>query len=158
MSKDILRYETGNGGDFKVLNNDLVLVESLLQMFYIALFGGNVEADTRGDEISTEVRQDWWANSLLFAESKNKQFNSKTERVLNSVALNSSGRVQIKTAIEDDLSVFRSIAKIEVEVSVVSEKKARLYISATKPNQQEAQTLQILWDNARNEVILEQVI
>ena len=96
--RDLLIYETGDGGDLKVLNNDLALTTSLYNQVYLCLFGGNVEASTKGNELENEKRFDWWANDLL-----DLNFNSETERIINTVTLNPSGRLKILQAVKNDL-------------------------------------------------------
>ena len=56
--KDLAIYETGNGGDLLINNNDLSSVEILIHQVYLCLFGGNVEASTRGNELKSEKRED----------------------------------------------------------------------------------------------------
>jgi hypothetical protein len=38
---DILIFETGNGGDMMLRNNDIVTVEGYENQPYLAMFGGN---------------------------------------------------------------------------------------------------------------------
>lgn len=93
----------GNGGDLQLLGNDLALVYGMENQVYLALFGGNVEGN-------------WWGNSLLMPNDTAKQFNSNTERTLNTVALNSSGIAKIQAAVESDLKYLK--AKVTVIVSL----------------------------------------
>lgn len=157
-SKDILLAENGNGGDIVIQNDDIVLTEQLYQQVYLCLFGGNVEASTKGNEIPSEIRWDWWGNSGLFSQDKPKQFNSETERALNENALNSVGRVNIYRAVETDLALFRSVAEISINVVILSYNKLVIEIKLTQPNNQQDLTLQIIWDNAKNEIIMERNI
>ena len=77
MAKDLLLYENGNGGELLINNLDVALVDTLFQQVYICLFGGNIEANTKGNEKKGEQREDWWGNSLMFNNNSEKQFNSK---------------------------------------------------------------------------------
>lgn len=155
MSKDILLYESGSGGDFLIRNKDLVLVESLFQQCYIALFGGNLEADTLGNELPNQIREDYWANSLFHVERIEKQFNSVTERTLNDTALNSAGRNKIQNAVDTDLKYLKSIATITTNVSILSSSRVQILITLRKPDNLEDKTLKIIWDNASLETIEE---
>jgi len=155
MSKDILLYESGDGGNLLVGNSDITLVESLYQQIYLALFGGNLEANTTGSELSTQIREDWWGNSLLNNKKPNKQFNSNTERILDSVALNTSGRIEIERAVEDDLKLLRNIADFSVKVIILSTNKVKIEILMQKPDKFQDKSFQFIWDNATNEVIKE---
>lgn len=156
--KDILLYETGDGGDFLVQNKDIELVNPLFQQVYLALFGGNVEAITKGNEISGEIREDWWGNSLFFLNSLSRQFNSETERILNETALNSSGRLDILMAAERDLKFLKNICDVTVNVVLLGNNKVMISVLLKQPqNQQDAQ-FQFIWNEARKEVILSKII
>lgn len=157
-TKDILLYESGDGGDMQIESNDLVLVETILQQVYLALFGGNVEANTTGNEIETEERLDYWANSLLWDASPNKQFNSNTERVLGNVVLNSSGRLSILNAVELDLDYLKILVNFEVNVSVLSDKQVQISVLMNKKDNLESKTLILVYDNAKNEIITNKII
>jgi len=158
MSKDILLYETGNGGDILILNNDISLCETLYQQAYLMLFGGNVEANTTGSEIEGQQRDDWWANSLLFGNRKDKQYNSNTERVLDNVVLNTSGRIDIIRAVKTDLNSLKNIADISVNAVILNHSKIRINIMLKKPGSMEDKELQFIWDNATKEVIIDKKI
>lgn len=156
--KDIALYETGSGGDFFIKNNDLSLTNTLLNNIYISLFGGNVEDSTTGFEIEGQLRSDWWANSLIFSEEKQKQFNSETERVLNNIVLNSSGRIEVKRAVENDLKHLKSFAKILVDTTVLSLNKIAIFVKITSLDNEEEKTIKIIWDSLKNEAIIEKTI
>lgn len=153
MAKDILLYETGNGGDIKITKNDIELCDWILQIVYICLFGGNVEKSTKGNELINEVRFDWWANSLLFSEDKEKQFNSETEKTLNEVSLNSAGRITIKRAVEKDLEQLKNIANFFVEISLSQVNRVEIIIRATQPLQTQDTTFSFIWDTINNSII-----
>ena len=153
-TKDIHVYESGSGGEFAFLNNDLVLVEALYQAIYISLFGGNIEASTVGNEIKSEERFDYWANSLLFPNEIEKRYNSETERTLNSVVLNSSGRLKIESAVKQDLKFLSNIVEYSVDIFILSRNRIeiRLVLKAI-PNQADKQ-IQFIWDNAKREIVI----
>lgn len=158
MSKDILLYENGSGGELSVMNNDIQLVETLYQQVYLRLFGGNIEASTTGSETQTQERKDWWANSLFFSDLVERQFNSETERTLQSVALNTAGRIDIARAVEKDLETLLDIANITVNVVILSEAKVRITVALEEPDALQDKILQFIWDNASQEVIIEEEI
>ena len=116
QTSDIGLFSYGNGGDMAIIGDDLNTSETLYQVIYISLFGGNVSASTIGDELLTDERFDYWANELLFSENVDKQFNSDTERTLNNVVLNSEGRIKIIQAVEKDLVFLKNIVNFEVNV------------------------------------------
>lgn len=156
--KDITIYETGNGGDFFLDNNDLSTVEILIQQIYISFFGGNVEASTKGDELATEKRFDWWANSLLFRNNPEKQFNSETEKTLKKVALNSAGRIEIERAAKSDLKHLEKIVSMEVSVLIINDKTVQISVALKQLRNKENKILQFLWDNAKKEIITQKII
>lgn len=158
MSKDILLYETGSGGDFLIKNKDLALVESLFQQCYLAMFGGNIEANTIGNELPNQVRNDYWANSLFFPERQEKQFNSVTEKTLNETALDSRGRFKILNAVDVDLKYLKSIANIQTDVIILSSQRVQINVILSRPENLEDKILKIIWDNASLEVIEKRII
>jgi phage gp46-like protein len=157
-TKDILLYESGDGGEMSIIADDLVLGETLYQQVYLALFGGNVEANTRSDILPTEERFEWWGNALFFKETPSKQFNSNTERILPNVVLNSAGRQKIALAVSDDLVYLSDVLDSKVEVQFPSTNKIRIIVKFSRKGKQEDQVLQLVYDNSKNELIIEKVI
>lgn len=157
-TKDIHLYESGDGGEMLILNNDLALTELLLQQVYIALFGGNVEANTDNNVLPTEQRFDWWGNGLFFTENQSEQFNSNTERTLNTTTLNSAGRLTILSAVQQDLSYLSDVANATYDVELLTYNRVRIIVNFTPKDNQQNKVLQLVYDNAKNELIIEQVI
>lgn len=155
---DILLAETGDGGDFAILNNDLLLGESLYQQIYLALFGGNIEASTKVSYLESEERFDYWGNSLVWNDVKTKQFNSETERMLQNVALNSSGRLKIIQSVNKDLEYLKDVVNLTVDASILSVNKLRIIIEFTQLSNQQDKVLQLVYDNAKGELIIEKTI
>lgn len=117
MSFDVAIIETGNGGDVQLNGNDLAIVKGIENMPYLGMFGGNVEAVTKNKVVDAQSF-DWWANSLFMLSNQSIQLNSTVEKTLNSVALNSAGRVLIENAIKEDLK-FLSDQGVTVQVDVI---------------------------------------
>ena len=155
---DITLYETGNGGDFAILNDDLQLGESLYQPIYLALFGGNVEANTKTAYLDSEERFDYWGNTLIWKDNKTKQFNSQTERVIKNTALNSSGRVSILQAINNDLDYLKAAVNFLAEVEILEVSKLKIVVTFSEKSNQEDKVLKLIFDNIKNEVIIEKII
>lgn len=155
MTKDLGIYESGSGGELTVQNNDLQLSEQLYQQAYLACFGGNVEASTKGNEPDGQLRYDWWGNSYFDGNNPSKQFNSETERALRNNPLTSTGRVNIIRAVQTDLKYLSSIATVTVDATVLSASKLMINISLTMPANNQTTLLQVIWDNAKNELITE---
>ena len=109
MTVDVLLFETGSGGSVLLRNNDVVTVAGYENMPYIAQFGGN----------------GYWADDLVL--TGNQRHTSQTEQVMNSVPLNSAGRIAIEDAITADLSFFSdAVPGTDAEVSVSIAAKDRV--------------------------------
>jgi hypothetical protein len=155
---DIGLFESGSGGDFAIINNDLLLSESLYQQIFLALFGGNVEANTRASYLESEDRFDYWGNSLIWKDSKTKQFNSETERTINKTVLNSSGRLDIIQSVNNDLEFLKSILDYTVQVEIAGVSQVRIIVTFGKLTNQQDKLLQLVYDNAKSEIIIEKTI
>jgi len=158
MTKDILLFENGSGGEMKIFSNDLALVATLYNQVYLAFFGGNLKANTKGNELPDQQRFDYWANSLLFSGAPKKQFNSNLERALGETVYNSSGRIEIENAAKKDLEVLNGIVNTTVAVSIVSESRIRININLSGLNNNEQGKLQFIWNNAKKEIVIEEQI
>lgn len=157
-TSDILLYETGSGGDFAIINDDLAMGESLYQQILLALFGGNIEANTKVTYFNSEERFDYWGNSLVWKNEQTKQFNSLTERTIQNTALTSSGRLEILRAVELDLNYMKSMVNYSVDVSILSNSSIRISVQFSQKSNQQDKVLQIVYDNAKNEIIIEKTI
>lgn len=157
-TKDVLLYESGDGGELEIINGDIANTELLYQQVYIALFGGNVEQNTKTNFLINEERFDYWANSLLWEEQSILQFNSNTQRVLTTTALNSSGRLDILRAVEEDLSYLSALLTSSVDVMLIDSSKVRITVLFSPKGNQEDKVLQLVYDNAKNEIIIERII
>lgn len=124
MNFDLAMIETGEGGDIQLLNNDLAVVNSIENMPYLAMFGGNPGFITKNiQESQAQAAQsfDYWGNNLLMPNNQSTQFNSLTEYLLNNTPLNSQGRILIQNAITNDLQFLFPSAKVTVTVSIISD-------------------------------------
>lgn len=150
---DLQLRETGNGGDFIKKPKDLAVIYGFQNMVYLALFGGNVASSTPVRRLESEQAFDYWGNTLLWKDDPSVQFNSETERVLNQVALNSSGRVTIEEAVKKDLQFMKPFAKVEVSVSVLGLDKIQISVVLTKPDNIERVEYIYIWDATVSELI-----
>lgn len=146
---DLELVENGNGGDLVKTPRDLSVIEGFENMPYLAICGGNLKAST-AKRLPTEQAFDWWANSFMDPEL---QMNSETERVLNNVALNSSGRTAIEEAVKKDLGFMTKFALINVVVSIVATDKVVIGLRITKPNNIQKQDFIYIWDATNKELI-----
>lgn len=158
ITKDINLHESGSGGEMAIVSNDLLIGESLYMQVYLALFGGNVEANTIGNELLSEERFDWWGNPLFFREVPTKQFNSNTERALQNVVLNSSGRLEIIQAVSTDLEYLNNLLNYTIDVSFPNLNHILISINFSQKSNLEDKVLQLLYNNAKNELIIEKII
>lgn len=150
---DLALRETANGGDIQLQGNDLVITESIFNQIYLGIFGGNPEASTTGQELESEQRQDWWGNDLLLQDQPVLQLNSTLERTLGSVALNSSGRLEIEEAVKTDLEFLRDVAEITVETRIIGIDKIEITILAQEPGNLQEQAFIFIWDATKEEEI-----
>lgn len=134
MSFDLAIVETGNGGDFVFAGRDLSVVRGLENMAYLGMFGGNVEAVTKNNVVE-QLSKDYWANNLLWSGDQSIQFNATVEKTLNTVSLNSSGRVQIENSIKDSLSFMNDLgATLTVEVQIAGVDRVDILIKVMQAN------------------------
>lgn len=85
---DIELTERGNGGEMTLGSGDVVLVEGVENVPYLAMFGG----------------ADWWANDLLTDDEGTAcAYTCRTEKALRENALTSAGREAILQAAIADL-------------------------------------------------------
>jgi len=146
---DIGLYETLNGGDMSIQNNDIWATMALWNQIYIGLFGGNVEESTNDATGKGEQRKDYWGNQFLEAEP-DEFLNSQTERILNTTSLNSAGRIRIEQTVKNDLAFLSKLGAVTVAVSIVGIDRILIEIGITEPNELTDQRFRILWDGTRN--------
>ena len=152
---DLKVVESGNGGELVKTPKDLAVISGLGNMVYLALFGGNVKASTPQKRLESEQAFDWWGNTLFSANDPNVQFNSLTERTLNTVALSSSGRVRIEQAVLKDLDFMKDFAKVSASVSIPETDKVIISVRIEEPDNLEKQAFTFIWDATKNEVTVE---
>lgn len=157
-TKDINLYESGNGGEMSIVSNDLLMSETLFQQVYLALFGGNIETVTRGDEVIGQERFDYWANTLFFQDNQVKQFNSETENFLINMSYTTSNRLKLIELVKSDLSYVSSLVNFSVDVKFESLNRLLIIINFTEKTNQEDRVLQLVYDNSKNEVIIQNKI
>lgn len=130
MIKDVKLCETSSGGDLRLndAGDDIATIQDLSNQPYLAMFGGNKEANTEPDA-ETEFKEnlDWWGNNLLFPQDALSQFNSDTERSLDKNSLTSTGRTIIEQAVISDTKLLEpesvdvsipALDTVEIDVKV----------------------------------------
>lgn len=150
---DLEIIESRSGGDLVAKKRDVSVIEGFENMPYLAMFGGNTEQSTPLTRIDGQQAFDWWGNNLFFLNDQSKQMNSLTERTLNSIALNSAGRLQIEEAIKQDLQFMSSFANVDVSVSIIGPDAILIGIRISKPENLSQQTFAYIWDATISELI-----
>lgn len=147
-------YENGNGGSKSITGNDIAVTGSLYTMIYIALFGGNVEADTKATEQEDNFDNSWWGN--FKNESPDTWINSKTERVLIGADTTFRTGIEIKKAVKADLKRFQKYGDIEVDITFPRLNWIDIDIAIGEPENQT--NISITWDATKKEAIINQKI
>lgn len=155
---DINLFETSSSGDFAIVNGDLLMGESLYQQVYLALFGGNIEANTKDVYLLSEERFDYWGNTLIWKNEKSSQFNSETERTIQNNALNSTGRLRIIQAINNDLEYLKSVLIFDADVQITGRDNLKIIVNFSSKTNQQDRVLQMIYDNAKKEIIIDKII
>jgi len=132
MIWDLVIKETGDGGDLTMLGNDLAVCNSIETAVYLALFGGNVEADTKLPRVIGEQDKSYWGNALFMGAFPAQQFNSLTERILNTTELGTSAVSIIENAITKDLSFLNILS---LSVSIISTDKINVAMKLIIPEE-----------------------
>jgi len=146
---DIGLYETLNGGDMSVQNNDIWQTMTLWNQIYIGLFGGNRAESTSDKSGINEQRFDFWGNQFLDA-NPDEYLNSETEKTLDLVALNSAGRIKIEQSVKNDLKFLNKLGTVDVAVSIAGIDKVLIEIGLTEPKEVSEKRFRILWDGTKN--------
>ena len=149
---DLQLIETGSGGDIFLLGNDLAQTLGFENMPYIGLFGGNVAQDTPQTRLAGEQDFSWWGNALLMPNLPGQQFNSQTERVLNSVALTSGNLSKIQNAVNADLLYMQDFAQITVNVSIISVNTVKIQIFIKQPDNLTSNEFIFIWDGTAKDL------
>lgn len=146
---DIMIYESGDGGELNLKNDDLETISGLTNQVYLALFGGNKEQVTSDELDEVDVRNDYWANELLEDEL---QFNSTFEKALSEVVLNSNGISKLEDAAANDLEYLKEYADINIEGSIPEINIFQLEVELIEPDDISTK-IKFLWDATKNELI-----
>jgi phage gp46-like protein len=158
MGNDLYIYEIGDGGDASLNGSDLYTTNTIFNMVYLALFGGNPEASTTGNEVAGVPRFDWWGNSLIFEDTPSLQFNSLTEKTLNEIELSSRAVVEISNVVKKDLLFLNEIAEVDVDVSILSVDKVAINIYVNELGTLEKKEFQFIWNATKMELIEQRTI
>lgn len=145
--------DNGNGGDLVKKTKDLSVIYGLQNMPYLAMFGGNVAANSTNKRIATEQDFSWWGNTLFFPNNGSLQFNSNTERALIATPLTGPGGRIIEQAVKEDLLFMKEFCQIAIAVSIVATDKVVIGVRLQEPTNLEQRDFLFLWDATRAELI-----
>lgn len=158
---DLALHETGSGGSLEFSGGDITSTNSVYNLIYIALFGGNV-GQTTIESVSVSSsnyqRSDWWGNSVLFNSRPNNQYVSFFEKTINEVTLNSGGRSRLEAAAKKDLKSIEDIASVNVSVIVTGNDSFHMYIDVQEKSSLESQLFKLIWDSTKIEFIKDQIV
>ncbi len=149
---DLKIIETGDGGDAVLTGNDFEMIDGFQNMPYIGMFGGNPGHPTK-EFLENEQRFDYWANSLVYQNEGNIQFNSLTEKLLSEISLTSASRLKIQETVKKDLKFMNDFSVIDVSVSIVGVDKVSIYIKINELSNVEQKEFVYLWDSTKQELI-----
>ena len=150
---DLQIIETGNGGDLFLKGVDLAQVDGFENMIYLGLFGGNVAMSTPDERAANEMAYDWWGNSTLMPNNSSQQFNSQTERALNTIPLTSGNLIYIQNAVNADLDFMQPLAEVTVTVAIIGVDKVRLQILVKEPNNVTQKEFLYIWDGTKQDLL-----
>ena len=77
---------------------------------------------------------------------------------LSTVSLNGEGRKLIEDAVNADLQFLNNVVDFEVEVSISSNNRAEIAIFISEFQNQSDRQLKMVWENSRNELIIQEII
>jgi hypothetical protein len=149
-------FEDGNGGQLVLRNNEIVQTASLATLAYLLMFGGNVEAETEKENAVGELKFDWWGNDPN--KPSDTWINSRTERILRGIEVSSSSRYKIEEAVKYDVRSLEQYGEVSVEVSFVSMSRVKIVITIAEPSVKNDQSLTLVWEASRNEIIEKHII
>lgn len=155
---DLLIYSSGGGGEANLLSNDLELTDGIFNQVYLGLFGGNPGFVSTGITIESEQNFDWWGNNLFFNNDPEKQFNSYTENILNTIALNSQSREIIKGFVLKDLQFLTNLAEVKAEIFIIDSDKVMIEVKLKELSNQQNKEFQFIWDATKSELIEKRTI
>lgn len=147
---DIELVESLNGGEMVARGRDVSVIRGLLNMPYLAMFGGNSEASTPQLRLPSEQDFSWWGNAL--ETDSGLQFNSETERALNEIPLTSAGRVLIEQAVKRDLRFMRDFAEVGVSVTIPATDKVVIAVRIIEPDNLQQRDFVYIWDATNSEL------
>jgi hypothetical protein len=141
---DIKIFESNDGGEWSLLNDDIETTTGFAQMVYLALFGGNIEASTVENEVvKLDERLDWFGNKTFDLD-----FNSTFEALLSATPLNSAGVSLLEQSAIKDLEFMKIFADVEVEGSIIAPQKFQLIVNVIEPNEK-SEKVKFIWDGQR---------
>ena len=149
---DLKIIETGDGGDVIFNGVDLVTVEGLQNMPYLAMFGGNPGAPTTGPNSPNIEAFDYLGNFVLNPNTPPVWFNSLLEDFLTKTALTPAALGRIENIVKADLDFMNDFATINVRASLPGVDRLQINILVIELNSQNENEFSYIWDATKNEL------
>ncbi len=144
-------YEDGNGGQQFLSKTDVQQTESLATLAYLAMFKGNVASSTERGSTDKGINLDWWGNAS--EKAADRWINSETEKVLRGSDTSMAALYRIEAAAKKDTESLKQYGAVEVAVSFPGVNKVEIHVTITEQDVEKSDSLKVIWDASRNEVI-----
>jgi len=121
FASDVLLFQTINNGDIELNNGVVGMTSSFRTAAYLSMFGGS----------------DWWGNVDVTEPAR--QYNAKTQTLLETLPPSSRNLLRIEEAAKDDLNWFISegaASSVEAVASIPALNQVRLVISIRAEGQE----------------------
>lgn len=125
---DVYLFQTEDGGDIAIKNNDLALTAGLETAVYLSLFGGNEDDDGRPDN-----PLQWWGN--LNEEDPNRRMVSRYQHLLKSLPATTGNLKRLNDAGKADLEWLTELGytvSIESMIPAVNRVDARIVVNGAE--------------------------
>lgn len=155
---DIRLSETLNGGDFNLITiedeagtfSDLDTDGGLRTATYLSHFGGNIEANTTGNEQPGVIRKDYFGNVFVLNDL-DRRANSNLERSLIEITITTGNLLKYEDASELDLAwlIVNKIAKtISSIASIIAPERVEIEDTIEEP-EKDTDTITV-WEFEKN--------
>ena len=159
MRGDLTLYESGNGGDLILSDNDIDQTSSLWNNIYIALFGGNsVFEDSDEASAGENQRFDYWQNDIFFKNSEDQKILSETETFLSKMVITTKALSDLVSVVKSDLRYLGRLGSVSVQVTAESYSRIAIFVYIKENNSSQSKEFKFIWDSTKSEVILDRTL
>lgn len=149
--ENYLIYEDGNGGQLSLKNGEIESTDSIFMLAYLNMFGGNIESSTQKENIPGALNNDWWGNDKT--ENSSTWINSETERTLKGLALTGANLAKIRESVKRDNKGLEQYGTVDIFVSYPAINQVKILITITEPTLKNSNSLKVIWDATKSEII-----